>query len=97
MLLRKRTLRRIREDLQSHLPFESQHSNPGGFPRGSAAEYLSLPETQEAGVQPLSQEGPLQMETATHSSILASKVPWTEEPGGLQSLESEKSPPQLSD
>ena len=58
---------------------------------------LSLPETQEVGVQPLSREGPLQMETATHSSILASKVPWTEEPGGLQSLESEESPPQLSD
>ena len=36
-------------------------------------------------VQSLSQEYPLEEGMATHSSILASKVPWTEEPGGLQS------------
>ena len=36
-------------------------------------------------------ENPLEKEMATHSSILARKVPWTEEPGGLQSMESQKS------
>ena len=36
-------------------------------------------------VQPLSREDPLEEDTATHSSILAWRIPWTEEPGGLQS------------
>ena len=38
----------------------------------------------ETGVQSLGQEGPLEKEMATHSSILAWRIPWTEEPGGLQ-------------
>ena len=37
-------------------------------------------------VQPLGQEDLLEKEMATHSSILAWKIPWTEEPGGLQSM-----------
>ena len=41
---------------------------------------------QETWVQSLSQEDPLEEEMATHSSILAWKIPWTEEPGGLQSM-----------
>ena len=40
----------------------------------------------ETQVQSLGQEDPLEKEMATHSSILACKVPWTEEPGGLQSI-----------
>ena len=40
---------------------------------------------QETWVRSLGQEDPLEKEMATHSSILAWKVPWTEEPGGLQS------------
>ena len=46
----------------------------------------SLPAMQEAQVQSLSQEDPLQKETATHSSILAWEIPWTEEPSELQSM-----------
>ena len=42
-------------------------------------------ETQETWVQSLGQEDPLEKEMAIHSSILAWKMPWTEEPGGLQS------------
>ena len=42
---------------------------------------------QEAQVQSLGQEDLLQKEMATHSSILTWEIPWTEEPGGLQSLE----------
>ena len=42
----------------------------------------------EIQVQSLSQEDPLEKETATHCSILAWKIPWTEEPGGPQSMAS---------
>ena len=49
------------------------------------------------GIQSLGQEEPLEKEMATHSSILAWEIPWTEEPGGLQSMESQKSRAQLSD
>ena len=45
---------------------------------------------QETWVQSLSREDPLDKEMATHSSILAWKIPWTEEPGGLYSLGSQK-------
>ena len=48
------------------------------------------PAMQKTQVQSLSQEDPLDKEIATHSSILAWKVPWTEEPGGLQSIMSQK-------
>ena len=41
---------------------------------------------QEAKVQSLGQEDPLEQEMAPHSSILTWKIPWTEEPGGLQSM-----------
>ena len=44
-----------------------------------------LPAMQETWVQSLGREDPLEKETATHSSILAWRIPWTEEPGGLQS------------
>ena len=45
----------------------------------------------------LGQEEPLEKEMATHSSILAWKVPWTEEPGRIQSMGSQKSRTRLSD
>ena len=45
----------------------------------------NLPAVQETQVRSLSQEDPLEEEMATHSSILAWRVPWTEEPCGLQS------------
>ena len=51
---------------------------------------------QEAWVQTLGQEDPLEEEMATHSSILVWKIPWTEEPGGLQSMGLQKSWMQLS-
>ena len=47
-------------------------------------------------VQNLGREDPLEEEMATHSSILAWKIPWTEEPGGLQTTELQKSRTQLS-
>ena len=45
---------------------------------------------QEMQVQSLGQEDPLEEVMATHSSILAWEIPWTEEPGGLQSVGSQR-------
>ena len=52
---------------------------------------------QEMQVRSLGQEGPLEEEMATHSSVLAWEMPWTEEPGGLQCMGLQKSRKQLSD
>ena len=49
-----------------------------------------LPAVQETWVQSLGWEDPLEKEMATHSSTLAWKIPWTEEPGGLQSMGSQR-------
>ena len=58
-----------------------------GFPGGSAVKNLpAMQEPQETLVQSLGQEDPLEEGMATHSSILAWRVPWTEEPGGLPSI-----------
>ena len=46
----------------------------------------NLPAMQETQVRFLRQEDPLAKERATHSSILARRIPWTEEPGRLQSM-----------
>ena len=59
-----------------------------GFPGGSVVK--NLPAMQETQVQSLGQEDPLEKAMATHSSILAWEVPWTEEPGGLQSMGSQR-------
>ena len=48
--------------------------------------YLSLPEMQKTLVWSLGQEGPLEKEMTTHASILAWKILWIQEPGGLQSM-----------
>ena len=50
----------------------------------------NLPAMQEPWDQSLGQEDPLEEGTAVHSSILAWRSPWTEEPGGLQSLGSQR-------
>ena len=50
----------------------------------------NLPAMQETQVRSLSQEDPLEKGMATHSSILAWRIPWTEEPGMLQSMGSQR-------
>ena len=50
----------------------------------------SLPAMQEIWVSSLGWDDPLEKEIATHSSILAWRIPWTEEPGGLQSTGSQR-------
>ena len=49
-----------------------------------------MQETEETQVQSLGQEDPLEEGMATHSSILAWRIPWTEVPGGLQSIASQR-------
>ena len=50
----------------------------------------NLPAMQETWVQSLGWEGPLEKGVATDSSILAWRIPWTEKPGGLQSMGSQR-------
>ena len=50
----------------------------------------NLPAMQETQVQSLCQEDPLEKGLATHSSILAWRIPWIEEPGGMQSMGSQR-------
>ena len=50
----------------------------------------NLPAMQETWVRSLGQGDPLEKEMATHSSILAWEIPWTEEPGRLQSMGSQQ-------
>ena len=61
---------------------------PVHFPGGSVVK--NLPAVQLTQVQSLDREDPLEKETAIHSSILAWRIPWTEEHGGLQSMGSQK-------
>ena len=80
-----------------HFLLQSTHDTPklviffvkiGGFPWWlSGKEYACMQETQ---VQSLGQEDPLEEEMATHSSILAWEIPWTEEPGRLQTMGSQR-------
>ena len=49
----------------------------------------NLPALQQTWAQSLDQEDPLEKGMASHSSIIAWRIPWTEEPGGLQPMESQ--------
>ena len=66
-----------------------------GFPAGSVVKNVAT--MQETWIRSLGQEDLQEKEMATHSSILAWEVPWTGEPGGLQSMGPQKSWTQLSD
>ena len=59
-----------------------------GFPGGSVEK--NLPTVQETQVRYLGWEDPLEESITTHSSILDWRIPWTEEPGGLQSMGSQR-------
>ena len=58
-----------------------------------AQSVKNLPAMQETRVRFLGWEDPLEKEMATHSSVLAWSIPWTEEPGGLQSMGSQELDP----
>ena len=59
-----------------------------GFPGGSEVKASAC--MQETWVRSLGQEDPLEKDMATHSSILAWRIPWMEDPGGLQSTVSQR-------
>ena len=61
---------------------------PGGVPGGTVVK--NPPAVQETRVQSLGREDPLEEGMATHSSVLAWRIPGTEEPGGLQSMGSQR-------
>ena len=69
-----------------------------GFPGGSVVKNPTA-KAGDAGdeAQSVGREDPLEEEMVTHSSILAMEVPWTEEPGELLSMGSQKSRAQLTD
>ena len=61
--------------------------DPSDFSGGSVVKNLpAMQELQETQVQTLGQEDLLEKEMSTHSSVLAWRIPWTEEPGGLQCM-----------
>ena len=65
--------------------------NPMGFPRCSGVQILpAVHKPQETRVRTQGQEDPLEKGMATHSNILAWRIPWTEEPDGLQSMGSQR-------
>ena len=69
----------------------TQHCKALVFQLQKVAQRLKrLPPMWENQVQSLGREDPLEEEMATHSSILAWRIPWTEEPGGLQSTGSQR-------
>ena len=75
----------------------SAHKCEQSFPGGSDSKESTCLPMQEVRVRSLGQEVPLEKEMATHSSNLAWETPWIEEPGGLQTMESQKSQTRLSD
>ena len=61
------------------------------FPGGSGVKNLpAVQEMQETQVRSLGQEDPMEKGVATHSSVLARKIPWAGEPSGLQSMGSQR-------
>ena len=58
------------------------------IPRGS--DIKNLPVVRKTQVRSLGQEDPLEKGMATHSSVIAWRIPWTAEPGGLQSMGSQR-------
>ena len=79
----------LRDTLESYF---AQFSSPSPLIQASPMTQQvknpsAMQKTQEMWVQSSSWEDPLEKEMETHSSILAWEIPWTEEPGGLQSME----------
>ena len=79
--------------LQLHLVIQEKEK---GFPGGAVVKNPAANAGDEIWVRSLGQEDLLEKGLATHSSILAWEIPWTEEPVGLQSMGSQKSWTQLS-
>ena len=77
------------EPVSATLQVDSLLTEPRGASLVAKWYRICLP-MQEMWIQSLGQEDPLEEGMATHSSILAWRIPWTEEPGGLQSMGSQR-------
>ena len=77
-------------DQSSVIPFFLPHPTPTHWASLVAQTVKRLPTGREIRVQSLVWEDPLEKEMATHSSTLAWKIPWTEKPGRLQSMGSQR-------
>ena len=64
----------------------AKHSVINAYPNQLAQTVKNLPAVRETWIRSLGQEDPLEKEMATHSSILAWEVPWTEKPGRLHTV-----------
>ena len=74
-------------DKNQRMPSKGSALLSRGFPGGSAVKNQPvMQKPQETEVRSLGQEDPLEEGMATHSSILAWRIPWAEEPGGLKSI-----------
>ena len=84
----KSRTRQKRLSTQAH-KFQSQNNTEPAESRASLGAQMvkNLPALQKTQVWSMGWEAPLEKRTATHSSILAWRIPWMEEPGGLQSIE----------
>ena len=76
---------------EPHLLQKEEYASGSGGPGASLVAYMAknLPAIHETQVRSLSWEDPLEQGMATHSSILAWRISWREEPGGLQSMKSD--------
>ena len=74
--------------LSLHIPLYKENKGGGGFP--GAQTVKNPPAMRDTRVQILGQEDLLEKGEATHSGIPAWRIPWTEEPGGLRSMESQR-------
>ena len=86
------TSKLFQDPLETIYPVGYLPSKFQGFPGGASGKRTRRPvqEALETWVRSLGQEDPLEKRMATHSSILAWRIPWTEEPAGLQSWGSQR-------
>ena len=85
-----RPTRTFRTNTQKRCPFHYRGQECKSRKCLVAQKIKCLPTMQETWVQSLGQENPLEKEMATHSSTVAWKIPWTEEPGRVQSMGSQR-------
>ena len=80
------------EKLTEEIVYSFPHNSRAlGFPKALVVKiHLTMQEMRETQVRSLGQEDPLEEDMATHSNILAWKIPWTEDPGGPQFIESQR-------
>ena len=88
--LQNKELQRVRQDWVTRPTENSDKVASGSLTDSEIKNLPAMQDMQETRVQSLVQEDPLEEEMVTHPSILAWRIPWTEEAGGLQSMGSQR-------